>query len=239
MTQLVGIVGGEAEFERSSVQGHVRWRRQGCRFYYYEQEAGSEWWGIVSLRHPKADLPPFLVRRRGGPCPYPVPPLVCLAATGLADFDERMEIRVTTDARLDDLPLGRESCSRFLSLASLLASPPVLDAHHSRARLSLQGVVSGEDDCRRVLEESCRLLEGLVAERTSLEGEAGMEYVDVLVPPESAPVCKVCGEAIVAVRVECSRCGTPHHAECWRYAGRCAVFACGGLEHRPGGMMPA
>jgi hypothetical protein len=36
-------------------------------------------------------------------------------------------------------------------------------------------------------------------------------------------------------RVECARCATPHHAECFRLYGRCTVPGCGSLEARPPG----
>ena len=32
--------------------------------------------------------------------------------------------------------------------------------------------------------------------------------------------------------VFCGRCKTPHHRECWLYAGRCSVFGCGETQFR-------
>jgi hypothetical protein len=48
-------------------------------------------------------------------------------------------------------------------------------------------------------------------------------------PAETAQVglCLVCGTALKDAVVHCSKCKTPHHEECWQYAGRCATFACG------------
>ena len=40
------------------------------------------------------------------------------------------------------------------------------------------------------------------------------------------PVCKVSTPADPA----CSLCRTPHHRDCWRYAGHCSVFGCGGRD---------
>jgi hypothetical protein len=39
----------------------------------------------------------------------------------------------------------------------------------------------------------------------------------------------VCGERLGtgAVVIHCQGCHTPHHKECWRYAGGCAIYACG------------
>lgn len=43
-------------------------------------------------------------------------------------------------------------------------------------------------------------------------------------------VCRICGEEIREGLVFCRRCKTPHHRDCWLYAGRCSVFACGETE---------
>jgi hypothetical protein len=45
-------------------------------------------------------------------------------------------------------------------------------------------------------------------------------------------VCRICGEEIREGLVFCRRCKTPHHRDCWQYAGRCSVFACGETEFR-------
>ncbi len=39
--------------------------------------------------------------------------------------------------------------------------------------------------------------------------------------------CLVCGEGITERLVKCKRCETPHHEDCFTYAGGCAVYACG------------
>ncbi len=43
------------------------------------------------------------------------------------------------------------------------------------------------------------------------------------------PVCIVCGEGLGADadRVRCVACDTPHHGDCWRFNGQCAVYGCG------------
>ncbi|MFO0958777.1 MAG: RING finger protein [Isosphaeraceae bacterium] len=48
--------------------------------------------------------------------------------------------------------------------------------------------------------------------------------------PEDAgpPVCKVCGDAIVAEFVYCGQCRTPHHRDCWTFVGGCSIFGCQG-----------
>jgi predicted DCC family thiol-disulfide oxidoreductase YuxK len=45
--------------------------------------------------------------------------------------------------------------------------------------------------------------------------------------------CPVCRRPLGEDVVQCDRCRTPHHAECWRYAGdRCSTFGCGGAVYR-------
>ncbi|MCB9920567.1 MAG: hypothetical protein H6822_00205 [Planctomycetaceae bacterium] len=40
-------------------------------------------------------------------------------------------------------------------------------------------------------------------------------------------ICKVCGEEIAGHEmVYCQRCKTPHHSDCWQYAGSCSVYGC-------------
>src|SRR4051812_15757588 len=53
----------------------------------------------------------------------------------------------------------------------------------------------------------------------------------VSVGPASAedagpPICKVCGEAIVAPGVLCATCRTPHHRDCWEFVGSCSIYGC-------------
>ena len=44
---------------------------------------------------------------------------------------------------------------------------------------------------------------------------------------DSEAHCQVCGIAIEAGEVtRCSRCGTPHHIDCWNYNGGCAIYGC-------------
>jgi hypothetical protein len=45
-----------------------------------------------------------------------------------------------------------------------------------------------------------------------------------------AGVCQVCGAELGGKLVRCSRCSTPHHADCWEYAGVCSTYGCGGTS---------
>lgn len=45
-----------------------------------------------------------------------------------------------------------------------------------------------------------------------------------------AAVCPVCSSPVSASVVLCMKCQSPHHADCWSYAGGCSTYACGGKE---------
>lgn len=46
------------------------------------------------------------------------------------------------------------------------------------------------------------------------------------VPAIPRPRCPVCGSDVDVPAWSCSRCETPHHADCAEYFGGCAIFAC-------------
>lgn len=46
--------------------------------------------------------------------------------------------------------------------------------------------------------------------------------------------CQICGDAVLpGEALACSFCATPHHRDCWDYAGRCATYGCGGMTAAP------
>jgi hypothetical protein len=60
--------------------------------------------------------------------------------------------------------------------------------------------------------------------------EAGLELF-ALLENRSRSRCGVCGEEPTTRRVQCAKCDTPHHDECWKYGGGCSVYACGSTVH--------
>jgi len=62
--------------------------------------------------------------------------------------------------------------------------------------------------------------------REAVESLQAVQYFDAPMPA-SRPHCPVCAGEVIDRRVECRRCHTPHHRECWDYTGTCSVFACG------------
>ncbi|MBV8878353.1 MAG: hypothetical protein JO332_00175 [Planctomycetaceae bacterium] len=53
---------------------------------------------------------------------------------------------------------------------------------------------------------------------------AGMQFAEPVERPTGR--CPICATALVEPLVRCHRCRSPHHKECWDYAGRCATYGC-------------
>ncbi|HYF45075.1 MAG TPA: RING finger protein [Acidimicrobiales bacterium] len=81
-------------------------------------------------------------------------------------------------------------------------------------------------------EASRSLLERIVAAGTELTAallEARPSSVLIWDEPSAAGPgrCPVCGSPLHGEVTHCRKCRTPHHPECWRYAGGCSTYACG------------
>ncbi len=64
--------------------------------------------------------------------------------------------------------------------------------------------------------------------RRMTEGIAIVDSPNFADEVEGPPICKVCLEMIDGGPVVvCSSCRTPHHRECWEYAGGCSIYGCG------------
>jgi len=52
--------------------------------------------------------------------------------------------------------------------------------------------------------------------------------------------CPICGNGIDNKEdlVWCGQCQTPHHLECYNWAGGCAVFGCNNQKSLPGSLAP-
>jgi len=96
-----------------------------------------------------------------------------------------------------------------------------VDRH--RLRIRKEEPLSSPRDLAAFARVGLRLLERV---REAIESLQAVQYFDA--PPQaSRPHCPVCSGDVVDRRVECRRCHTPHHRECWDYTGTCSVFACG------------
>ena len=91
--------------------------------------------------------------------------------------------------------------------------------------------------------EAGRIVDGDPLTRSAGEAVPDSEGLDL------APIrlelgdaaCPVCAETFRDgdTVVFCAHCSTPHHDDCWTFAGSCATFACRCEEHRSGGVVGA
>lgn len=81
----------------------------------------------------------------------------------------------------------------------------------------------------RLLEASI-LLTARILERP--DGEEVLSAVPVPVAVDGG-ICLVCGAELEGPLARCRECGTPHHRECWDYAGGCSTYACGSRVAAP------
>lgn len=88
---------------------------------------------------------------------------------------------------------------------------------------------TGFGSLTEVIDASVTILDSLLG-----TGDQGVQFVEAKeecdLPAEAC--CPVCAERLHGQLVFCRRCDTPHHKECWRYAGGCARFACGHVRKR-------
>ena len=234
LERVADMVGGTVVLDRSSVVGHVLWYRGSRRFYYYETSMENGWWSFVAVRLHTARLPTFQVMHRKGSTPFPALSVAFDRPVGNERFDRRFEARLpTVDLRRLTHPLSETTAAQFVLLDRMLALPPFLSVESIRCRVALPGFLLQAPDPERAIEEACRLIECVLAQHFAEEAPAGDSAVDVMtVTVDEAATCRVCGEGIAAERVQCLRCGTPHHPECWEYTGGCSIFACQSKERR-------
>lgn len=94
---------------------------------------------------------------------------------------------------------------------------PDLDIHLRNGRVESR--FEGRDDAE------LRWIAGVLSRELERLRPAEAKAVDD--PSAPGGECQVCGAAMTAGIVRCPSCRTPHHEECWIYAGRCSTYACG------------
>ncbi len=60
--------------------------------------------------------------------------------------------------------------------------------------------------------------------------DAGIQVIEA--SGSSTGLCQICGAELGGQIVSCARCATPHHQDCWEYAGVCSTYGCGSREAR-------
>lgn len=141
---------------------------------------------------------------------------------GDRSFDALYVVKATPATLVDEVFRGPRRARLIETIRALgRYMSPVFDV--SRERLRIQ---TSEFEVTR------GLLERIVAAGTELTAallEARPSSILIWDEPASAGRgrCPVCGSPLHGAVTHCLKCRTPHHFECWRYAGGCATYACG------------
>lgn len=72
------------------------------------------------------------------------------------------------------------------------------------------------------------VLVGLLCAKLALQVEAPAQPLRLITPSTTVrAACQVCGDRLFVNVVACMACETPHHADCFAYAGCCSTYGCG------------
>jgi hypothetical protein len=146
--------------------------------------------------------------------------------SGLREFDERYSVR-TSDRSLMAGMMNQVVRHRIEQLRRLSRPGPLLvELNRGLLRISKWTALQRVPELFEFVGGSLELYDQMLLSATE-----GIEFLDgQIAQPLENVTCQVCGEEIIGDLVFCQRCKTPHHRECWLYAGRCSVFGCGEIH---------
>ncbi|MEK6233419.1 MAG: hypothetical protein N2C14_01805, partial [Planctomycetales bacterium] len=151
------------------------------------------------------------------------------------DFDNRFTVRGNNPE--DVRSFLSAPVQQQISLIQFVAgNEPVIVSMNGRELIVFRrGLLGDYQPLQRFVHDA--LVVRQLARRWELAGSDEIQIVD---EPQSAgeqvigsvihaeaPVCQICGEGIEDLKVVCVSCQTPHHRDCWEYAGCCSMYGCG------------
>jgi len=146
--------------------------------------------------------------------------------TGDAAFDRHLRVEAD-DPRAAEAILDPATRRALEDLRELLANGHIhLSTSSGRIVLQKRGILAEQPElslfaglCDSIYDRIC----------LAWQRENGIEILEDAAPaPAGDPKCQVCSHAIpIGARVQCRRCRTAHHDDCWEFNGGCATFACG------------
>ena len=143
---------------------------------------------------------------------------------GDPDFDDDFDIRTSND------PFAMKILSP--EVRGLLRSAALegrMFWRVSRAGFLLR--ISRHPERRSELERWLSVALQLLDAVPNLEEIVDIAPVQMKVSADTA--CQVCGGSLTeGIVVECAKCATAHHKECWIFNERCSTFGCGWLGFR-------
>ena len=147
---------------------------------------------------------------------------------GDGEFDGLYEIRGYPETFVRQV-LGTEGRGLIRTVGrrgdlSLTISPRLL-------QLRLGGMVGDVADLSQALDTllSCALQ--IAESLPHMEREGGVVVLEARIDLSDTS-CLVCGTSLHGEIVECMKCSTLHHHDCWEFNGRCSTFACRSISSR-------
>jgi hypothetical protein len=143
---------------------------------------------------------------------------------GDPEFDARYVVK-SNDEKFSKEFLDGAARQALEDLRNLLGNDRILlSLNSSRLMIRKESVISRTDDLSVFADLAGRLHDRI---EVLWERASGIEILDGAGDGD-APKCQICGSDITEeARVNCRRCGTPHHKDCWEFNGQCSTYACG------------
>jgi hypothetical protein len=141
---------------------------------------------------------------------------------GDAAFDRDWVVQGAAAERIFSPEWRAESIAAIQALRAFY--DPCVEMYGGTLRVGVGQAVDSHEPVRALLRVA-RTLHGALTP-PDLTGLLWIESRD----DAPLPVCQICGMSEGGGTVRCVRCRTPHHAECWTYAGRCSTYGCGSRE---------
>jgi hypothetical protein len=138
---------------------------------------------------------------------------------GEEGFDAQYLVKAAPASLANDVFAPRRRDRTIAAIRSL--SPYLIELNEKFISVSIRSRLSDIMDLSGLVERVAPLLRCLLETDPIVESSEGESLLSV------GGNCQVCGTAMTAEIVFCARCRTPHHEECWSYAGSCATYACG------------
>jgi hypothetical protein len=146
---------------------------------------------------------------------------------GNEEFDGRYVVK-SNDEKFAREFLDGAARQALEDLRNLLGNDRILvSLNSSRLMVRKESVIATSNDLAVFADLAGRLHDRIELLRQRASGIEILDAPDGAADVES-PRCQICGSDIGEdVRVNCRRCGTPHHKDCWEFNGQCSTYACG------------
>jgi len=144
-------------------------------------------------------------------------------SVGDREFDAAYEVRAVPESLAAEVFAAHRRARVMASVRRLeTLKDPTIDLTRDQLRIEVREEIGHENGVLALVRTAEEFLEFLELEPLAQDIELG----EVRIAVDTG--CPVCGTTLGATAVRCESCKTPHHAECWKYVGRCSLYACKG-----------